>query len=56
MVDPEGAMNEVAWEVEVELAFELFACNGDPDAFREDLGHLGFQPDEIDKYMQWEPS
>jgi hypothetical protein len=40
------------WEIEVELAHELYACNGDEEAFREDMRRLGFMPDEIDQHLE----
>lgn len=46
------AVNAATWEIEVELAYELLACNGDEEAFRDDMRRLGFYPDEIDRHLE----
>lgn len=45
-------INEALWEIEIELAAESFACSGDEDAFRSDMRRLGFDPQEIDDYVE----
>lgn len=46
-----GAAKEL-WMIEIEQAGERYAEDGDEAAYRAKLRRLGFDPDEIDNYVE----